>query len=283
MDDRIREHAKILVNWSTEIEEGDNVIISASEEAKELVTALHEEIGKKGANPITLYSVDEAKRAYLKNYDKEFETPEHTLALMKKADALIGISSEPNLMAMNDVSGEKMARYSKARKPIQEQQLSKRWCGTQHPTNAQAQMANMSLEEYKDFVYDAILRDWQEVQDKQQILKEKLDEASKVYIEGPGTEIEMSIDGMIAVNSDGDHNLPSGEVFTAPVVDSVEGEILFDKPLIHQGKEINGVKLEFEEGEVVEHHAEQNEEALTELLNTDEGAKRLGELEPTEG
>ncbi len=278
MDERIKEHAEILVEWSTEIEEGENVIISAGEEAKELVIALQEEIGKRGAKPITLYSSSEASRAYLKNFEGEFETPEHTLALMEKADVIIGISSDPNLKAMSDVPGDVIAEHSKARKPIQEEQMSMRWCGTQHPTNAQAQMAGMSLEEYKDFVYSAILRDWQDVHDMQEQLKERLDEGSEVHIEGPGTDLTMSIDGMIGINSDGDHNMPSGEVFTAPVPDSVNGEILFDKPLIHRGKEVNGVRLKFEDGKVVDFSAEQNEEALEETLNTDEGAKFLGEL-----
>jgi len=278
MDERIEEHAKILVEWSTKIEEGDNVVIKANEESKELVIALEKEIAKKGAKPITLYSSNEAKRAYFKNFEGEFETPEHLLALVEETDVLIGISSDPNLRAMSDVSGKTLAEYSKAHKPISEEQLSKRWCGTQHPTNAQAQMAGMSLDEYKDFVYNAVLRDWQEVHDLQEELKVKLDEGEEVYIEGPETELTMNIDGMLGVNSDGENNMPSGEVFTAPVVDSVKGEILFDKPLIHQGKEINGVKLKFEDGKVVEFSAEQNEEALEDILDTDEGAKRLGEL-----
>jgi len=278
MDERIEEHARILVEWSTKIKEGDNVVIRASEEAKELVIALKKEVAKKGGKPITIYSSNEANRAYFKNFEGEFETPEHVLAMMEETDVLIGIGSDPNLRAMNDVSGKKLAEYSKAHRPIQEVQLSKRWCGTQHPTNAQAQLAGMSLDEYKDFVYSAVLRDWQEVHDLQEDLKEKLDEGKEVYIKGPDTELTMSIDGMIGVNSDGENNMPSGEVFTAPVIDSVEGEILFDKPLIHQGREINGVKLKFEGGKVVEYSAEQNEEALKDILETDDGAKRLGEL-----
>lgn len=278
MDERIREHAKILVEWSTEIQEEDNVVISASEKAKDLVIALHEELGKQGAKPITIYRSNEARRLYLKNFKGTFETPEHLLALIKQADVLIGISSDPNLMAMNDVPGETLKKFMKSRQAIQEEQMSKRWCGTQHPTNAQAQMAEMSLEAYKDFVYGAILRDWQEIHDRQEILKEKLDEAREVYIEGPDTEITLSIDGMLAVNSDGHHNMPSGEVFTAPVVDSVDGEILFDKPLRYHGHEIEDVKLKFEQGEVVKYSAKNKEKMLATILETDEGAKRLGEL-----
>lgn len=278
MDSRIQEHARILVEWSTKIERGDNVVISSSDKAKELVVALQKEIAKKGGKPITLFSFGEARRAYLKNFDGEFETPDHVLSLMQESDVVIGIRSEPNLKAMGDVPGDTLAKFAMANKPISEAQLSKRWCGTQHPTNAQAQMAGMSLEEYKDFVYDAILIDWQEVHDKQEELKVRLDEGSEVYIEGPETELTMSIDGMLGVNSDGDHNMPSGEVFTAPVVDSVEGEILFDKPLIRRGKEIRGVRLTFENGKVVDFSAEQNEKTLKEILDTDEGARRLGEL-----
>ena len=278
MDRRIIEHAKILVNWSTEIKEKDNVVISASEESKDLVIALNKEIAKKGANPVTLFSSNETRRAYLKNFEYEFECPDHTLSLMKESDVVIGINSDPNLMAMNDVSSEKLNKYSKARKPIQEEQLSKRWCITQHPTNSQAQMAEMSLEEYKDFVYDAILVDWEKIHNKQERLKGRLDEAVEVEIDGPGTDISMSIDGMIAVNSDGDRNMPSGEVFTAPVVDSVEGAILFDKPLIYQGNEIEGVKLKFVDGEVVDFSSDRNENVLENLINTDEGSKRIGEL-----
>lgn len=278
MDDRIKEHAKILVDWCTEVEKGDNVIINTSEEAKELVVALYEEIGKREANPIALYSSSEAKRTYLKNYEGEFETPEHVLTLNEKADATIKIGSDPNLMAMNDVPGSTLTELSKAWKPIQEERLSGRWCLTQHPTNAQAQMAEMSIEEYRDFVYDAILRDWEEVHDRQEILRERLDEANEVEIEGPETEITMSVEDMKAENSDGKNNMPSGEVFTAPVIDSVEGKILFDKPLLFRGNEIEGVKLELKDGKVTDYKAKSGEEVLKEILKTDEGSKRIGEL-----
>lgn len=278
MDQRIREHAEILTTWCTDIKQGDRVIIKGSEQAQDLIVALHEKIGERGGQPITLYQSEEAQRAYLKNHDGDFETMEHMMVLMEHTDVYIRISSDPNLMAMSDVSGEKLADLSTANKPILEERLSKRWVGTQHPTNAQAQLAGMSLEEYRNFVYDAILRDWEEVHDRQETLRERLDETAKITIKGPGTDLSLNIDGMIAVNSAGKHNMPSGEVFTAPVPDSVEGTVLFDKPLIHKGREMNGVQLRFQDGTVVEYAAEQNEAVLTDLLNTDEGARRLGEI-----
>ncbi|MDY7081944.1 MAG: aminopeptidase, partial [Halobacteria archaeon] len=152
MDERVREHARILVDWSTEIEEGENVVVTASPEAHELVVALYEEIGKRGANPVTLYLSDEASRAHILNYDGEFQAPEHQKALFEETDAIIRIRSDPNLMEMSDVPGDVLAERSRAMEPVREEMLSKRWCLTQHPTKSYAQNAEMSLAEYKDFI-----------------------------------------------------------------------------------------------------------------------------------
>jgi len=278
MDERVQEHARILVDWCTDIDEGDDVVVSASADAHELVVALHEEIGARGGNPLALYSSDEASRAYMKSHDGEFTLPDHSLAVYEEADAAIHVRSDPNLSAMSDVDGDKLAERSRVTKPIQEERLSTRWCLTQHPTNAHAQEAGVSLDEYRDFVYGAILRDWEEVEEYQEELRERLEGASEVRVVADETDVRMSVDGMHAVNSAGRHNMPSGEVFTAPVPDSVEGSVHFDKPLIHRGREIEGVRLTFEDGVVVGSSAERNEEALNDLLDTDEGARRLGEL-----
>ncbi|MDY6764409.1 MAG: aminopeptidase [Halobacteria archaeon] len=278
MDQRVKEHAKILVDWSTGVSEGENVLIKATEDAHDLVIALHEEIGKRGAKPVTLFSSNEASRAYLLNHEGEFETPDHELALYENSDVAIHISSDTNLMAMSDVPGDVASNHSKARNPVREVRLSKRWCKTQHPTNAFAQNAGMSLSEYRDFVYSAILRDWEEVEEYQEELRRRLERASEVRLVGDETDLNMSVNGMHAVNSCGHHNMPSGEVFTAPVRDSVEGEILFDKPLIHEGREIQGVRLKFKEGKIVDCSAERNQGLLNDILETDEGARYIGEL-----
>jgi len=216
MDERIQEHAEILVDWCTDISEGDDVVVTASPEAHELVVALHDEIGDRGGNPLTLYSSDEASRAYMKTHDGEFTLPEHSLGMYEEADAAIHVRSDPNTSAMSDVDGDKLAERSRVTKPIQEERLSKRWCLTQHPTNAHAQNAGMSLSEYRDFVYGAILRDWEAVEEYQEELRERLDDASEVRVVAGDTDVSMSVDGMNAVNSAGRNNMPSGEVFTAP-------------------------------------------------------------------
>lgn len=277
MDPRIREHAEIIVDHSTRVTEGDNVVIVAPHVAEDLVVALHEYLGDKGANPVNLSGNQRARRAYLRARD-EFETPAHELAMMEATDAVIHVRSEVNATEGSDIPPETEAEYSRAIKPVREERLSKRWCLTQYPSSGNAQLAEMSMEGYENFVWDAINLDWEQQREHQEQLVELLDSADSVRIVSEETDISMSIKGNIPINDYGEHNLPGGEVFTAPVLDSVEGSVLFDKPLYHQSREIEDVYLEFEDGVVVDHHAAKNNEVLTEVLNTDEGARHLGEL-----
>lgn len=280
MDSRIRDHAEIIADHSTSIKSGDDVIIQGSSLADDLVVALYELCGERGANPIRMGGGDRAMRAYLSAADPEsFELPEHALAAMEAADIVIGIRGTANASERSDVDPRTTSAYQQALEPIADEQLQKRWVGTQFPVPGAAQLAEMSTEAYEDFVWNAINKDWDAQREHQAQLVEILDPASEVHIKsGDTTDLTMSVDGMDAVNDYGEKNLPGGEVFTAPVPDSVEGEVLFDKPLIAQGREIRNVRLVFEDGVVREHSAETNEDVLTALLETDEGARQLGEL-----
>jgi aminopeptidase len=279
MDSRIREHAEIIVNYSVDLEEGDNVVIAAPSEAADLVTALQELIGDRGANPVTLSRNGRYSRAYLRAHDEDFETPEHKQALVEETDVYIAIRADTNVTETSDVSPETNAAYSQANQPILAERLSKRWCLTQYPAPANAQLAEMSTEAYENFVWDAVLKDWEAVEEHQAGMLDILDEGEEVRIvSGDTTDITMSVAGNSAENDHGKKNLPGGEVFTAPVRDSVEGEVLFDKPLYHQGREVTDVYLAFEDGQVVDHSAGKNEDVLTEVLETDDGARYLGEL-----
>jgi aminopeptidase len=154
-----------------------------------------------------------------------------------------------------------------------------RWVGTQYPAPGNAQKAGMSTEAYEDFVYRAVDRDWDAQREFQSQMVDILNDGSEVRIvSGDETDLTMSVDGMIAENDADDANMPGGEAFTAPVPDSVEGAVHFDKPRMWRGEEILDVRLTFEDGEVVEYSASQNEGALDEILSTDDGANRLGEL-----
>jgi aminopeptidase len=278
MDPRIREHAEIIANHSVDLEAGDNVVIRAPAVAEELVVALHEVIGERGANPLSLASNSRFNRAFLRARD-EFETPEHHLALIEETDVYIAVRADTNVTETSDVDPETNAARSQANQPILGERLSKRWCLTQYPAPANAQLAEMSTEAYANFVWDAIVKDWDAVRDHQAQMVEILDPAEEVRIvSGDTTDVRMRVGGNPTLNDYGEKNLPGGEVFTAPIADSVEGEVLFDKPLYHQGREVTGVHLRFEDGEVVSHSADKNEDVLTEVLETDDGARRLGEL-----
>ncbi|MFP9192128.1 aminopeptidase [Natronosalvus vescus] len=280
MDPRIREHAEIIVNHSVDVQRGDNVRISAPPLARDLVIALHELLGERGAHPSLSLRDSAATRAYRRAVDPEdLECPSHVLAAAEETDVFIAIRASENTYETSDVDPEVTAAFGQAYKPIQDEVMGKRWVGTQFPAPGNAQDAEMSTEAYEEFVWNAITKDWDAQREFQQQLVEILDPAETVRIKsGEETDLTMSIAGNPTVNDYGEKNLPGGEVFTAPIPDSVEGEVLFDKPLMAQGREITGVYLEFEDGEVVDHAAEKNEDVLSTVLETDDGARRIGEL-----
>jgi aminopeptidase len=284
MDSRVREHAKILVEHSLDVQQGDEVVVDVPPQAEDLTVAIYEELGKRGAHPIrTLgFRVDSrADRAFKLAMDPEDydEPPEALLKLAEEADALIISRGVSNTYEASDVPAETTAAYQRLMQPIMSKLMDSRWVGTQFPAPGNARDAEMSTDAYADFVYDAITLDWDEQREFQENMVEILDAGSEVRIvSGDTTDITMSIDGMIAANDYGERNLPGGEVYTAPVPDSVEGEVLFDKPLIRRGKKFEDVRLVFEEGEVVEYSAAKNEDELGDVLDTDAGVKRLGEL-----
>jgi aminopeptidase len=281
MDSRIREHAHIIAAHSTDIGESDDVVIDVDPVADDLVTALYEVIADVGANPLTVRDRTGARfrRAYLRNHSGEFDLPSHEMALFEEMDVYIAVRSSQNVTETADVDPATTSAYGKARKQLLDERLSKRWCLTQFPTPAFAQLAEMSTEAYENFVYDAVLKDWDAVREHQSQLVDILEDTDEIrVVSGDTTDVSLSIADNPILNDYAERNLPGGEVFTAPLPDSVDGEVLFDKPLYHQSREIEDVYLEFEDGEVIDHSAAKNGDVLTEVLNTDEGARRLGEL-----
>ncbi|MFB6153739.1 MAG: aminopeptidase [Halodesulfurarchaeum sp.] len=280
MDPRVEEHARIVVEHSAQIEPGDAVIVSAPPEGRDLVVAIYEQLGEIGANPMFFGADSRTQRAFMRAADPDdFETPPHALAAVEEADAAIGIRASENTHEESDVPPAVNQAFQTAHKPVQEAMMANRWVATQHPAPGNAQDAEMSTEAYADFVYNAVNRDWEAQRAFQEQLVDILDEGETVHIRsGEDTDMHMRIDGMTAVNDYGEKNMPGGEVFTAPVPESVEGTVLFDKPLITQGREVTGIHLTFEDGVITEFHAEKNEAVLDSVLDTDEGARRLGEL-----
>jgi aminopeptidase len=281
MDERVREHAEVLVGWSARVEEGDDVVVSVAEGAHELAVAVAEKLGERGANLVATYDSDEVTRAYLLAHDGEFETGAHELSLVEKSDVYLRLGGGRNTSATADVPGDVRQSYASASAEVREARMATDWVSTVHPTRSLAQQAGMAYEEYRAFAYDAMLRDWEALADEMARMKELLDEGSEVRLVKERTDLTMSIEDRTAVNSAASvaydsHNLPSGEVFTAPY--DTEGEVFFDVPMTVNGKRLRNVQLEFEDGEVVDYEAGINEEVLETVLETDEGARRLGEL-----
>lgn len=280
MDTRIEHHARILVQWSTEVKKGDMVVINASPDAHDLAVAVAREVAKAGAASVVLMASEEITRALYDGADDETLKlyPRHQEALIQSCDVYMMLNAPMNTRALAAVDPKRIVTVSRTMQKISEIRLSKRWCLTVHPCRTLAQQANMSLEEYQNFVYGATLIDWKSESKSLYAMKEHLEKHKDVRFVGPETDLFASTAGRIWVASDGKHNMPSGEVFTAPVDNSAEGKVYFDIPFLQQGKVIEGVRLKFSKGEVVDYSAEKGQETLKSIIETDLGSRRLGEM-----
>jgi aminopeptidase len=282
MDPRTREHAETLVDWSARIETGDDVVVSVAEGAHDLGVAVAAALGDRGANVVTTYGSAELDRAYVDAHDGEFDSdPAHELALYERADAVLRLGGGRNTAEAAGVPAEKRRARDEATRGVREARLGTDWVSTVHPTRSLAQQAGMSYADYREFVYDAVLRDWSALAEEMDRLKQLLDGGETVRIANEGTDLTMRIDGRTAVNSCASvaydsHNLPSGEVFTAPY--ATAGHVTFDVPMTVRGEPVRDVRLTFEDGEVTAVDAAQGADVIREVVETDDGSRRLGEL-----
>jgi aminopeptidase len=292
-DPRIEKLADVLVNYSVAIQPGDKVLIQGETAAEPLIKAIVAEVLQAGGHPLTIASLagmDELIYRYASD-----EQLKHIPAPMKLAvetyDAQIAIMSATNTKALTNVPPKKMVLSNQARKELVKTVMERsatgefRWVGTLYPTPAYAQDAEMSLDEYVDFVYRACLPDmddpvghWKRFSTWQQKIVDWLKGKENVRVVGPEVELQLSIAGRTFENCDGKKNMPDGEVFTGPVEDSVAGHVCFSYPTTYQGRQLTGVHLWFEKGKVVKASADKNEDFLLQMLDTDEGSRYVGEF-----
>jgi aminopeptidase len=279
-DQRIGEHARFIVNKSTKIRENDAVVIHIDDDGVDLATEIFKECAKLGAHPVIMALPSEALRVQVNEIPNNMleSTPKHLFSLISNSDVYIHVRSETNLRSLANIALTKMDSYSKGQHQINEARLTKRWCLTQYPNEAYALEAGMSLSEYQDFVYGAILIDTDEQHQRMEKIAAIMKNTDKVRLTGDRTDLEFSIKGRVPIISDPIHNVPSGEVFTAPLDNSANGEVYFDLPAIRLGREVKGVLFKFKNGQVIDMSAEQNEDFLKSQLGIDAGAKRLGEF-----
>ncbi|MDY6771584.1 MAG: aminopeptidase [Candidatus Nanohaloarchaea archaeon] len=284
--DRIARWADILVNYSLNLQDGDLVEITFEDGGKALAREVYRKALQAGAHPV--FSLDDSEFSrifYEEASDEQLEhIPDHVEHKVEDLDASLRIRAPSNTRELAEVDPARMQQAQTARKELKDEIIEHTtWSLTQFPTKALAQEAEMSYQAYREFAMDACVKDWEEESRKYQQLKQKVDQGSEVRIQGKDTDLTFSIgerDGIKRVGalSDGTSNVPGGEVFTAPIVDSVEGEIYFELPAVTGGREVKGVRLVFEDGEVVDFTAEKNEDLLEERLQTDDGSDRLGEF-----
>lgn len=280
VDNRIKKVADILVNYSIKVKKGSNILVSFQSEANPLALEVYKKILKKGAYPI----MDPSLPGYAYNYYKLANKtqlnhyPKIKDFIYKNTDGHMYLGGDWNTRELTSIDPNKLSIRSKISKPILDERNKKdNWVIFEYPTNALAQDAEMSLEEFEDFVYSACIQDWKAESKKQEKVKRIVDKGERVRIIGEDTDLTFSIKGRIGKKCDGHFNLPDGEVYTSPVETKTNGKVAFSFPAIRGGREVDGIKLEFKDGKVVKAKAEKNEEYLKKMLNTDPGAKRLGE------
>jgi aminopeptidase len=292
-DPRVEKLADVLVNYSVAVQPGDKVLIEGDTPASPLLRAVYARVLQAGGLPLMLASLPGTDELLFRHASDEQlqHVPAPVQLALETYDATIGIKGTDNTKVLSGVDPSRMVLRNQAQTELMKTFMQRsasgelRWVTTLFPTNAYAQDAEMSLSEYEDFVYGACMPDiddpvgyWQRFSAWQQEIVDWLAGKERVRVLGPQTDLRLSIAGRTFVNSDGRHNMPSGEVFTGPVEDSVEGHVHFSYPAIHQGREVTGVQLWFERGRVVKASAEKNEDFLLQTLDTDAGARYVGEF-----
>lgn len=292
-DPRVEKLAELLVNYSVEVRPGDWVLVRGHVLALPLVEQVVKQVTLAGGNPTVQLDSDETEDALLQaSSDEQLRWISPLDEVMaERLDARIIIRAAGNTRSLTNVAPHRQQIYQNARRKFSPTYMrrtaegSHRWVLTNFPCPAYAQDADMSLREFEDFVYAATYADqpdpvgaWQQIYDSQQIWVDWLKGKDRIEVRGPNVDLTLSVKGRSWVNSDGKRNMPSGEIFTGPVENSVNGWVRFTYPAIRDGLEVEGVEFHFKDGKVVEAHAAKNEAYLLKQLESDEGACYLGEF-----
>ena len=291
-DPRVEKLAKIMVNYSLELKPGQKLWLRTTPLAEELNLAVYEEAVRAGAHIFIDQRMPGAEEIFFKYASDEqldYVSPIRQI-IVDTFDAELYIDARHNSRSLSGTDGTHIARSQKALAAQFDQKMKRsaegsyRWCVTVYPTHAMAQDADMSLADYREFVYNAGMLNeddpvafWKEEGRKQTELADWLKGHDKVVLKGSNVDVTLSIKDRVFEISDGRYNFPDGEVFTSPVENSVNGWIRFKYPAVHGGQEVTDIELWFENGKVVKEQAAKNQELLTSLLNTDAGARVLGE------
>lgn len=283
VDERIKTLAKNLVNYSMKVKKGDNVYIHYTGPATQMLgKQLVKEVYAVGGNPFPHYTDPIVEREMLLNCTEEQLKimAEIDAAEMSKMDCYVGVRGSDNVTEYSDVPADKMKLYSSLYStPVHHNvRVPKtRWVVLRYPNSSMAQLANMSTEKFEDFYFDVCNLDYSKMGKAMENLVEYLNRTDKVHIVGPGTDLTFSIKDIPAIPCAGDANIPDGEVFTAPVKDSINGTLQYNAPAVYQGYTFENIKLTFKDGKIIEATANDTER-INKVFDTDEGARYVGEF-----
>lgn len=292
-DPRVAALADILISYSLALQPRQTFAIQGSTLAAPLMLALYRRALEAGAYPYILASLPETNEIFLRygNDDQLQQISPFNRHVLENFDSRIQILAPDNTRALTGIDPARINLVNQANRALTRLNVERLTGGvrrdsiTLYPTPALAQEAEMSLTEYEDFVYRACRVDepdpvaaWREQAATQQAIVDWLAGKERMHIEGPGVDLELSIAGRKFINADGHVNFPDGEVFTSPVEDATRGHVAFSFPAVYNSREVNDVELWFEGGQVVKHTASKGYPFLEQMLNTDAGARRLGEI-----
>ncbi|HAL72943.1 MAG TPA: aminopeptidase [Verrucomicrobiales bacterium] len=279
-DPRVDQLARQLVRYSTQVKKGDFVWIDCFDVPNYVAHAMIRAVVEAKARPIVkLHDTTITRELMIHADETQYDViAESELALMKKMDCYIAVRGSHNITENSDVPADRMKLVMAKLRPLQNERVNNtRWCVLRWPTSAMAQQAGMSTRAFEDFYFKVCLLDYAALIPAMNSLKKLMDKAKDVHIKGPGTDLRFSLKGLKSIVCGGRHNIPDGEVFSAPVKDSVEGVVSYNAPTIYQGIAFDSVKLEFSKGKIV-NATSNNTAAINKIFDSDEGARYIGEF-----
>ncbi len=280
-DPRFFRLAEGLVGFSTALKKGERALIEAFDVPDAIVVALIQAVRRRGAHPYVQIHRARIARELALGADKAQIAPLAALELarMKRMDAYIALRGSDNIFESSGVPGAKVALVSRLMKPVIDRRVNAtKWVVLRWPTPAMAQQAGMSTDEFEDFFFRVCTLDYARMAPGMKALAGVMERTDRVEIKGPGTDLRFSIKGIGAMECGGRRNIPDGEVFSCPVRDSVEGEVQFNTPTVYRGFSFDRVRLVFRRGRIVDASAAGNAQRLGEILDSDAGARYIGEF-----
>ncbi|MCZ7640863.1 MAG: aminopeptidase [Verrucomicrobia bacterium] len=279
-DPRYGKLARLLVEYSTAVKSGERVLLDLIEVPDEFGVELVRAVRAAGGIPVAEVRHNRIIRELMRGTDARHAGLLRDLELhrMKRMQAYIAVRGAHNASETADVPGDRLALYNKTLRPLLDYRVNRtRWVVLRWPTPSMAQSAGMSTEAFEDFYFNVCTLDYRKLAQAMKPLVQRMRQADRVQIKGPGTDLSFSIKGIGAKPCDGLRNIPDGEVFSCPTRDSANGVIQFNTPTLYGGTRFDNVRLELKQGRIV-NATGTHPQRLNEILDTDPGARYIGEF-----